>query len=77
MERLEIAILSLAAVSPCVLWAENDTEGAGVSVSSRLPNVVMIYADDLGLGDLGCYGAIGVKTPNINNYYSKHCRTSQ
>lgn len=66
MERLEIAMLSLAAVSPCVLWAENYSEGAGASVSSQLPNVVMIYADDLGFGDLECYGAQGVKTPNIN-----------
>ena len=30
------------------------------------PNVVMIYADDLGFGDLGCYGAKGVQTPNAD-----------
>lgn len=30
------------------------------------PNIVIIYADDLGYGDLGCYGATGVKTPNID-----------
>ena len=30
------------------------------------PNVVLIYADDIGFGDLECYGAIGVKTPNVN-----------
>nr|WP_231954453.1 arylsulfatase [Pirellulimonas nuda] len=31
------------------------------------PNVVLIFADDLGYGDLGCYGATKVKTPNIDN----------
>jgi arylsulfatase A-like enzyme len=31
-----------------------------------LPNVVLIFADDLGYGDLGCYGATKVKTPHID-----------
>ena len=30
------------------------------------PNVVLIFADDLGYGDLACYGATKVKTPNID-----------
>ncbi len=30
------------------------------------PNVVIIYADDLGYGDVGCYGATKVRTPNID-----------
>ena len=30
------------------------------------PNVVLIYADDIGYGDLGCYGATKVKTPNCD-----------
>lgn len=30
------------------------------------PNVIFIYADDLGYGDAGCYGATKVKTPNID-----------
>ena len=28
--------------------------------------IVLIYADDLGYGDLGCYGATRVKTPNMD-----------
>ena len=31
------------------------------------PNVVIIFADDLGYGDLGCYGAIGVQTPHVDS----------
>lgn len=30
------------------------------------PNIVLIVADDFGYGDLGCYGATKVKTPNID-----------
>lgn len=32
----------------------------------RKPNVVILYADDLGYGDLGCYGAQEISTPNVD-----------
>lgn len=32
----------------------------------QTPNVIFIYADDLGYGDLECYGATRVQTPNVN-----------
>lgn len=35
--------------------------------SSAPPNVVFIFADDLGYGDLSCYGATKVRTPNIDS----------
>ncbi|NDV61490.1 arylsulfatase [Puniceicoccales bacterium CK1056] len=30
------------------------------------PNIIVIYADDVGYGDLGSYGATGVDTPNLD-----------
>jgi len=34
--------------------------------AQQKPNVIIIYADDLGYGDLGCYGATKIKTPNMD-----------
>ncbi len=43
-------------------------EGAGMDgdAGRRMPNVVLIVADDLGFGDLGCYGASRIPTPNVD-----------
>ena len=38
----------------------------GQARTSSRPNIVVIYADDLGFGDLGCYGGKKVATPNID-----------
>ncbi|MGJ8643532.1 MAG: sulfatase family protein [Luteolibacter sp.] len=34
--------------------------------AEQRPNVILIFADDLGYGDLSCYGATKLKTPNID-----------
>ncbi len=40
--------------------------GASAAPGRRRPNVVVIFADDLGYGDLGCYGHPTIRTPNID-----------
>ena len=41
------------------------------------PNIVIILADDLGYGDLGCYGATKIKTPNMDRLASEGVRFTQ
>jgi arylsulfatase A len=42
------------------------TLASAVSAAERLPNIVLIFTDDQGYGDLGVFGAKGYTTPNID-----------
>jgi hypothetical protein len=46
----------------CVLCGSSVAAEAG-----QQPNFIVILADDLGYGDLGCYGATDVRTPHIDH----------
>ena len=40
----------------------------------RPPNIVLIFMDDLGYGDLGCYGAVDLRTPNLDRLAAEGMR---
>ena len=51
--------------------------------AAEKPNVIIIYADDLGYGDVSCYGATSLKTPNIDRaakeglrFTNAHCTSA-
>jgi arylsulfatase A-like enzyme len=56
--------------------------GAAASFASaqparRRPNIIMILCDDLGYGDLGCYGNRIIHTPNIDQFAREGARFTQ
>lgn len=48
-----------------------------VVVPATPPHVLLIVADDLGFNDLGCYGAVSVRTPHLDALASEGLRFTQ
>jgi len=44
------------------------------AADARPPNFIIIYADDLGYGDVGCFGATAISTPNIDRMAAEGAR---
>lgn len=51
--------------------------GAAAQTPTRPPNIVFLLADDLGYGDLGCYGQTRIQTPNIDRLAADGTRFRQ
>ncbi len=43
-------------------------------LAQRRPNLIFIYADDLGYGDVGCFGARAIKTPHLDRLAAEGLR---
>uniref|UniRef100_H3AA90 Arylsulfatase D n=1 Tax=Latimeria chalumnae TaxID=7897 RepID=H3AA90_LATCH len=63
----------LAILCSCCLWR---SYGRTVETDSR-PNFVLIMADDLGIGDIGCYGNDTIRTPNIDKLAKEGVKLTQ
>lgn len=59
-----------------ILCASSCKSGSKHSISKK-PNIIFILADDLGFGELGCYGQSKIETPNIDQLAANGIRFTQ
>lgn len=74
MDRRTFIRTSSTAVSAYPLW---NILSSCTTQSERKPNIVFILADDLGYGDLSCYGQEYFQTPNIDRLADTGMRFTQ
>ena len=60
-----------------VIFACNAARAANLQQRAKQPNIIFFLADDLGIADLGCYGATDIRTPNIDRLAKDGVRFTQ
>lgn len=73
MQKTHFKLLSLSSL--CFLSASCTEKNKDNSVElPNKPNVIIILADDIGYGDLSCYGEPTINTPNVDNLAAQGVR---
>src|SRR6185369_6657655 len=63
---LSVSVAGILAFNSLSASGTHSTSSGLRQTTTRKPNIVFIYADDMGYGDLGCYAQRLIKTPNLD-----------
>ncbi len=61
-------------LAACVIIFQFPGVGTAQEQPKRPPNVIIVFADDMGYGDLGCFGSKKIKTPNLDKMANEGVR---
>lgn len=68
------SVIEIAGMAGCVLLPAT---AFAQKATSKNPNIIYILADDLGYGELGCYGSTKIKTPHLDAMAANGMRFTQ
>ena len=63
---MNLKVILLTTVFLSILFAGQAVASGNQQITKK-PNVVLIFADDMGYGDLSCYGHPVIQTPHLDN----------
>lgn len=75
--RLRHRTATLILTANIVVLSVHAGNSALFAEEARVPNIVMILADDLGYGDVGCFGATDIATPHLDRLARRGTRFTQ
>ena len=77
MTKVKDLLLPAMGLLPLTAGAQTQAADNKDSQTSQRPNIIFILCDDMGYGDLGCYGQQRIETPNLDRMAEEGMRFTQ